>query len=383
MSLSSFNNKVIELGKSVKRSKVRSIRKLTRQIEHERKKNPNDERTTRKVKRMIEEIHQIRKLPIKDVVLFAMENEGTIAEMLQKYKPNSDDIKQHALIRLATEKSLQSDIISLKTNDNYAKSWQQLLIMYRSRYEKRLVWKEKSEDFKKIEQALVDQQKELQEIEQSLPESLKVKKKKEKTKSPIKRSKQAVVCVLDLENKIAEPFGNHTIDEDDDDNEKEEKLMEKTEEIEIEPKPISSSSTTTTTINDPFFLNSQHQITYQKRTSRNKNETDLDDKTFIEHSYFVNALSSSSNRRDGRGDLARKKWAHLSLPNRPRTSNKPSSSNEKSNDLTNNHKSKVQDSNSTSLHPSWEASRQAKSQYCIHKSQAKKIVFNNSDDENS
>ncbi|CAF3380381.1 unnamed protein product [Rotaria sp. Silwood1] len=86
MSLSSFNNKVIELGKSVKRSKVRSIRKLTRQIEHERKKNPNDERTTRKVKRMIEEIHQIRKLPIKDVVLFAMENEGTIAEMLQKYK---------------------------------------------------------------------------------------------------------------------------------------------------------------------------------------------------------------------------------------------------------------------------------------------------------
>ncbi|CAF4526865.1 unnamed protein product [Rotaria sp. Silwood1] len=371
MSLSSFNNKVIELGKSVKRSKVRSIRKLTRQIEHERKKNPNDERTTRK------------KLPIKDVVLFAMENEGTIAEMLQKYKPNSDDIKQHALIRLATEKSLQSDIISLKTNDNYAKSWQQLLIMYRSRYEKRLVWKEKSEDFKKIEQALVDQQKELQEIEQSLPESLKVKKKKEKTKSPIKRSKQAVVCVLDLENKIAEPFGNHTIDEDDDDNEKEEKLMEKTEEIEIEPKPISSSSTTTTTINDPFFLNSQHQITYQKRTSRNKNETDLDDKTFIEHSYFVNALSSSSNRRDGRGDLARKKWAHLSLPNRPRTSNKPSSSNEKSNDLTNNHKSKVQDSNSTSLHPSWEASRQAKSQYCIHKSQAKKIVFNNSDDENS
>ncbi|CAF0877012.1 unnamed protein product [Rotaria sp. Silwood1] len=383
MSLSSFNNKVIELGKSVKRSKVRSIRKLTRQIEHERKKNPNDERTTRKVTRMIEEIHQIRKLPIKDVVLFAMENEGTIAEMLQKYKPNSDDIKQHALIRLATEKSLQSDIISLKTNDNYAKSWQQLLIMYRSRYEKRLVWKEKSEDFKKIEQALVDQQKELQEIEQSLPEPLKVKKKKEKTKSPIKRSKQAVVCVLDLENKIAEPFGNHTIDEDDDDNEKEEKLMEKTEEIEIEPKPISSSSSTTTTINDPFFLNSQHQITYQKRTSRNKNETDLDDKTFIEHSYFVNALSSSSNRRDGRGDLARKKWAHLSLPNRPRTSNKPSSSNEKSNDLSHNHKSKVQDSNSTSLHPSWEASRQAKSQYCIHKSQAKKIVFNNSDDENS
>jgi hypothetical protein len=38
MSLISFNNKVIELEKSVKRSKVRSIRKLTRQIEHERKK---------------------------------------------------------------------------------------------------------------------------------------------------------------------------------------------------------------------------------------------------------------------------------------------------------------------------------------------------------
>ncbi|CAF2529325.1 unnamed protein product [Rotaria sp. Silwood2] len=383
MSLSSFNNKVIELGKSAKRSKVRSIRKLTRQIEHERKKDSNDERITRKVTRMIEEIHQIRKLPIKDVVLFAMENEGTIAEVLQKYKPKSDDIKQHALIRLATEKSLQSDVISLKTNNDYAKSWQQLLIMYRSRYEKRLAWKEKSEDFKKIEQALVDQQKELQEIEQALPKPLKIKKKKEKKKSPIKRSKQAVVCVLDLENKTAEPFGNHTIDDDDDDdNENEEKPTEQPEKMEIEPKPISSSSSTTT-INDPFFLNSQHQITYQKRTSLNKHEIDLDDKTFIEHSYFVDALSSSSNRRDGRGDVARKKWAHLSLPNRPRLSNKTSSSNEKSNGLANNDKSKVQDSNSSHLHPSWEASRQAKSQYCIQKSQAKKIVFNNSDDENS
>ncbi|CAF1113550.1 unnamed protein product [Rotaria sordida] len=394
MSLSSFNNKIIELGKSVKRSKVRSIRKLTRQIEYERKKNPNGERTTRKVKRIIEEIHHIRKLPVKDVILFAMENEGNIAEILQKFKPNSDDIKQHALIRLATEKSLQSDIISLKTNDDYAKSWQQLLIMYRSRYEKRLVWKEKSEDFKKIEQALVDQQKELEEIEQNLPKPLEIKKKKEKKKSSIKRSKQAVVCVLDLENKTAEPFGNHTIDEDDDNDENEEKQSEKSEKIEIESNlsPSSSSSittttTTTTTVNDPFFLNSQHQITYQKRTSRNKNETDLDDKSFIEHSYFVDALSSSSNRRDGRGDLAKKKWAHLSLPNRPRPSSKisssSSSSNEKFNGLTNNHKSKEQNSNSTSLHPSWEASRQAKSQYCIQKSQAKKIVFNNSDDENS
>ncbi|CAF4175338.1 unnamed protein product, partial [Rotaria magnacalcarata] len=86
MSLISFNNKVTDLEKSVKRSKVRSIRKLTRQIENERKKNPDDERTIRKVKRIIEEIHQIRKLPNKDVVLFAMENEGTIAEVLQKCK---------------------------------------------------------------------------------------------------------------------------------------------------------------------------------------------------------------------------------------------------------------------------------------------------------
>lgn len=38
MSLTSFNNRIIELEKSVKRSKVRSIRKLTRQIEFERKK---------------------------------------------------------------------------------------------------------------------------------------------------------------------------------------------------------------------------------------------------------------------------------------------------------------------------------------------------------
>ncbi|CAF2138257.1 unnamed protein product [Rotaria magnacalcarata] len=381
MSLISFNNKVTDLEKSVKRSKVRSIRKLTRQIENERKKNPDDERTIRKVKRIIEEIHQIRKLPNKDVVLFAMENEGTIAEVLQKCKPTNDDIKQHALIRLATEKSLQADIMSLKTDNDYAKSWQQLLIMYRSRYEKRLAWKEKSEDFKKIEQALVDQQKELDEIEQKLPKPLKIKKKKEKKKPSVKRSKQAVVCVLDLENKTAEPFGNNTMeDEDEDEKDDQEKPKEEPEKVETELNTISSSATTT--INDPFFLNSQHQITYQKRTSRNQNDGDLDDKTFIEHSYFVDALSSSSNRRDGGGDIAKRKWAHLSLPNRPRSSNKTPTK-EKSNGVANNHKSEAQDSNSTSIHPSWEASRQAKSQYAIKRSEAKKIVFNNSDDENA
>jgi len=136
--------------------------------------------------------------------------------------------------------------------------------------------------------------------------------------------------------------------------------------MEIEPKSTSSSSTV---INDPFFLNSQHQITYQKRTNRDKDDTELDDKKFIEHSYFIDALSSSSNRRDGKGNLAKQKWAHLSPINRSH-----SSSNRK-----NDQKSKVEDK---SLHPSWEASKQAKSQYCIQKSKAKKIVFNNSDDEN-
>jgi hypothetical protein len=224
-------------------------------------------------------------------------------------QPNSNDIKQHALIRLATEKSLRSDIISLKTNDDYSKSWQQLLIMYGSRHEKRLAWKEKSKDFEKIEQALVTQQKELDEIEQKLPKPIKMKKKKTE-KPSIARSKQTVVCVLDLENKTAEPFGKTQTIEDEEESEK----------IEIEPKSIPPPSTTV--INDPFFLNSQHQITYQKRTSRNKNDSDLDDKTFIEHSYFVDALSSSSNRRDGGGDFAKKKWAHLPPPTRPRSSNK-------------------------------------------------------------
>jgi len=306
-----------------------------------------------------------------------MENEGTIAEVLQKCKPNSDDIKQHALIRLATEKSLQSDIITLKTNDDYAKSWQQLLIMYQSRHEKRQAWKEKSEDFQKIEQALVEQQKELDEIEQKLPKPIKLKKKKEKVR--ISRSKQAVVCVLDLENKTAEPFGNNTIEEEE---EEEEQPVKEPQQMETELLSIPSS--TTTVINDPFFLNSQHQITYQKRTSRNKNDVDLDDKTFIEHSYFVDALSSSSNRRDGGGTLARQKWAHLSAPTRPRSSNKTATTtNRKSNGLTTNDKSKGQDSNNTALHPSWEASKQAKSQWVIQKSQAKKTVFNNSDDENT
>jgi hypothetical protein len=43
--------------------------------------------------------------------------------------------------------------------------------------------------------------------------------------------------------------------------------------------------------------------------------------------------------------------------------------------------SKPQNSDKTPLHPSWEASKQAKSQYSIQKSQSKKIVFDQNDDE--
>ena len=204
-------------------------------------------------------------------------------------------------------------MVSLKNDADYAKSWQQLLIMYQSRHEKRIVWKEKSKDFEKIEQALVDQQKELDEIEQKLPKPLKVKKKKaEKTKEKprITHSKQAVVCVLDLENKTAEPFGNQSVEAEEEEEE---------EKMETASKPITPPSTNV--ISDPFFINSQHQITYQKRTKREKEDPDLDDKRFIEHSYFINALSSSSNRRDGGGDLVKKKWAHLSPLTRSRPSN--------------------------------------------------------------
>ena len=239
-------------------------------------------------------------------------------------QPPSDDIKQHALIRLATEKSLQADLTSLKTGDDFTKSWQQLLIMYQSRHEKRLAWKEKSADFEKIEQALVEQQKELDEIEEKLPKPLKAKKKK-KEKVVIPRSKETVVCVLDLEKKTAKPFGKRPIEV------KEDKVVAKEP---AEPEVSSQTHLITETvlstpegaapvINDPFFLNSQHQISYQKRSAQDKDDAELDDRAFIEHSYFINALSSSSNRRDGAGDVARKKWAHLSAPTaRPRPSTK-------------------------------------------------------------
>lgn len=46
-----------------------------------------------------------------------------------------------------------------------------------------------------------------------------------------------------------------------------------------------------------------------------------------------------------------------------------------------NSKSKVEDTDAAPLHPSWEASKNARSQYRIQKSEAKKVVFNNSDDE--
>ncbi len=191
--------------------------------------------------------------------------------------------------------------------------------MYRSRHEKRLAWKEKSQDFEKIEQALVDQQKELEEIEQKLPKPLKIKPKKSKEKPRIARSKESVVYVLDLEKKTAEPFGNQTVEED----EQEEKEVEEKVESEPTPPPPSSSSASATVINDPFFLNSQHQITYQKRTKRDKDETEIDDRRFIEQSYFIDALSSSSNRRDGGGKVAKQKWAHLTPPTRPPPNRKP------------------------------------------------------------
>jgi len=359
MSLTVFNNKIVELEKSVKRSKVRSIRKLTRQIENERKKSKSseDERSKRKIQRLIDEIHQIRKMSNKDVVLFAMENEGTISEVLRQIKPPSDDLKQHSLIRLATEKSLQADLIKMKNSEDFSKSWRQLLIMYRSRYEKKVAWKEKSEDFHKIEKALEEQQNELDEIESKLPKPLTIKKKKEK--SVVKRPKSAVVCVLDLENRTAEPLGENLPIENDE---------EETTQVEISA--VEPEKNETFVINDPFFVNSQHQITYQKRTTRDKNDVELDDKRFIEQSYFIEALSSSSNRRDGGGDFARKKWAHLDLPQRP-----------KPNGSTRNFSSKIvkKTEETGPLHPSWEASKQAKNQYRIQKSEAKKIVFN--DDE--
>ena len=220
------------------------------------------------------------------------------------------------MIRIATEKSLQSDVTSLKTNKEFANNWQQLLIMYQSRYEKRLAWKEKSKDFEKIEEALEEQEKKLKTTEEKLPKPIKIKtKKKEKDPKPkVKRSKEAVVYVLDLENKTAEPLGNETIE---DEPEEKEKIDEQTKPMETETEPPSSTSSATV-ISDPFFLNSQHQITYQKRTTKNQDDVELDDKSFIEHSYFIDALSSSSNRRDGKGKLAKQKWAHLTPPSRPR-----------------------------------------------------------------
>ena len=217
--------------------------------------------------------------------------------------------------------------------------------MYRSRYEKRLAWKEKSEDFQKIEKALVEQQKELDEIEQKLPKPIKMKKKKEPPAKP--RSKQAVVCVLDLENKTAEPFGNHPLDDDEDKAEEPvETIVDEAkpvQEPEDELKSIAVDTKASTVINDPFFLNSQHQITYQKRTSRNRDDADTDDRSFIEHSYFINALSSSSNRRDGGGDIAKRKWAHLS----PLTRSRPST-----------HKSAMSDNPQGTAHCTFELSIQ-------------------------
>lgn len=189
--------------------------------------------------------------------------------------------------------------------------------MYQSRYEKRLSWKEKSKDFEKIEEALEEQEKELKTIEEKLPKPIKIKTKKKEQKPKVKRSKEAVVYVLDLENKTAEPFGNQTIEDEPEENQ-EKKVDEQPKPMETETESPPPAPSSATVINDPFFLNSQHQITYQKRTTKDKNDDELDDRSFIEHSYFIDALSSSSNRRDGKGTLAKQKWAHLTPPTRPR-----------------------------------------------------------------
>jgi len=138
-----------------------------------------------------------------------------------------------------------------------------------------------------------------------------------------------------------------------------------------------------TIINDPFFIESKHRITFQKRTKNDIND-DNDDKRFIEHSYFVdtlakrgkgNRLITNNNRQQRRQTL---------LP--PNNFNKNARLQQKipAKPINNNGTVKLDNSltseSSTSLHPSWEASKKVKAQCYIQPSQAKKIVFNNDDD---
>lgn len=217
------------------------------------------------------------------------------------------------MIRLATEKSLQNDLKKFKENEEFCKNWRPLLIMYQSRYEKRKSWKEKEADFEKIEKLLKEQETELNEIEKKLPAPIKIKAKKEEKKK--NRPKESVVYLLDLETKTAEPFGNENAEEIEEEKIEEEKSeAEKSDEEKVESKEKSSL------VRDPFFMSDRHRIQEQKRTNRQNDEEQIDDQRFIEQSFFINALSSSSNRRDGKGELARKKWAHLDMPRR--TTNK-------------------------------------------------------------
>ncbi|CAF1522158.1 unnamed protein product, partial [Didymodactylos carnosus] len=403
--------------------------KLTRQIEQLRKKttivnneNANHERNEKKINRFIEEIRNIKKLKLKDVVLFAMENEGTFQSILKQHKESVNDIKQHSLIRLSTESSLQTDIMKLKTSDDFKESWQRLLIQYKSRRAKRRAWKEKANDFKQIESELKRQQDEL-ENESELLESrslpLKSKKKIIKTKiakeeeeevnneeeveevnneeeeeeevnseeekkiesdleeeKPKKKtepffrskpiSKQSVVCIIDLENNTMEPLAEATMDDeissDDVEESMNKSLVENLNEIATDKTPLV----------DPFFLNGTHKITYQtiKTTS---SYPSVGDKNSIEQSYFVDTLAKQNNSMKNN-----RRQQSLNIPSiqnnrRQQSLNKPSIQN--NNGYSN---EKVKRVPSTTIHPSWEASRSKLDQCRIQKSQAKKIVFNDS-----
>ncbi|XP_018426586.1 PREDICTED: serum response factor-binding protein 1 [Nanorana parkeri] len=109
-----LNNEVVKMRKDVKKVKVLTIRKLTRNISKLKSKKGTEEliqKNQRRAQRLLEEIHTIKKLRPDDVTKIALQKEINFEKVCKK--PNST-VETRAVARLATHPLLNKKISTIK-----------------------------------------------------------------------------------------------------------------------------------------------------------------------------------------------------------------------------------------------------------------------------
>ncbi|XP_077318334.1 serum response factor-binding protein 1 isoform X2 [Lithobates pipiens] len=113
-SVLNLNNEVVKMRKDVKKVKVLTIRRLTRNLSKLKSKKGTEElvqKNQRRAQRLLEEIHTIKKLRPDDVTKTALQKEINFEKVCKK--PNST-IETRALARLATHPLLKQKIATIK-----------------------------------------------------------------------------------------------------------------------------------------------------------------------------------------------------------------------------------------------------------------------------